>query len=152
LLGEGCRGNDCGSSHLPAFGKSITGDRGKAHIDSIRLPAGGREIGRLVSRFTEALAQGDLTYRSGEGIVGFTWALFVAGCPSSVVSQWKVDSASTKRLMVAFHRALLGAHDTKLAKAKALRTAKLALLRDPRWRHPFYWSAFVLVGSARLGP
>jgi CHAT domain-containing protein len=85
----------------------------------------------------------------GEGIIGFTWALFVAGCPSSVVSQWKVDSASTKRLMVAFHRALLGAHGAELAKAEALRAAKLALLRDPRWRHPFYWSAFVLVGSAR---
>jgi len=90
-------------------------------------------------------ARGRLT--PGEGVIGFTWALFVAGCPSSVVSAWKVDSASTKQLMVAFHRALLASHETKLAKAEALRKAKLALLRDPATRHPFYWSAFVLVGS-----
>jgi CHAT domain-containing protein len=95
-------------------------------------------------------ARGGLS--AGEGIIGFTWALFVAGCPSSVVSEWKVDSASTKRLMVAFHRALLAAKDTNLAKAEALRTAKLSLLRDARSRHPFYWSAFVLVGSARSIP
>jgi len=87
----------------------------------------------------------------GEGVIGFTWALFAAGCPSSVVSEWKVDSASTKRLMVAFHRALLASHEPSLAKAEALRSAKLSLLRDPKTRHPFYWSPFVLVGSARRG-
>ena len=95
-------------------------------------------------------ARGEIA--QGEGIIGFTWALFVAGCPSSVVSQWKVDSASTKQLMVAFHRALLGGNRSELTKADALRAAKLSLLRDPRWRHPFYWSPFVLVGSARSAP
>ena len=88
------------------------------------------------------------SFAPGEGVIGLTWALFVAGCPSSVVSEWKVDSASTKRLMIAFHRGLLASHETKLAKATALRTAKLSLLRDASTRHPFYWSAFVLAGSA----
>src|ERR1051326_4989756 len=31
-------------------------------------------------------------FAPGEGVIGFTWSLFVAGCPSSVVSEWKVDS------------------------------------------------------------
>jgi CHAT domain-containing protein len=42
--------------------------------------------------------------RSGEGLIGMSWALFVAGTPTTVVSQWQVDSASTARLMMAFHR------------------------------------------------
>lgn len=84
---------------------------------------------------------------AGEGIIGFTWALFVGGCPSSVVSQWKVDSASTHRLMVEFHRHLLAAKGAPRSTSDSLRAAKLALLRHSRWRHPFYWSAFVLVGS-----
>ncbi|HKS24382.1 MAG TPA: CHAT domain-containing protein [Thermoanaerobaculia bacterium] len=83
---------------------------------------------------------------AGEGVIGFTWALFVAGCPSSVVSEWKVDSASTKKLMVAFHRSLLQRRGP-VARAEALRAAKLSLLRDPNTRHPFYWAPFVLVGS-----
>jgi CHAT domain-containing protein len=43
----------------------------------------------------------------GEGVMGITWALFVAGCPRTVVSQWSVESQSTSELMIEFHRALL---------------------------------------------
>src|SRR5947207_8642092 len=77
---------------------------------------------------------------AGEGIIGFTWALFVAGCPSSVVSQWNVESASTSWMMVRFHRRLIAEKSSPFGTADALREAKLAMLRQPRWRHPFYWS------------
>ncbi len=42
----------------------------------------------------------------GEGMIGLTWALFVAGAPTTVVSQWKVKSDSTAQLMIEFHRQL----------------------------------------------
>lgn len=29
---------------------------------------------------------------NGEGVIGLMWALFVAGVPTTVVSQWSVDS------------------------------------------------------------
>ena len=80
----------------------------------------------------------------GEGVVGLTWAFFVAGCPSTVVSQWKVQSDSTTALMVEFHRALRA----RRAKDESLRVAALKLLRDPRYRHPFYWAGFIVVGVA----
>ena len=44
---------------------------------------------------------------SGEDVMGMTRALFVAGCPRTVVSQWSVKSQSTTKLMIEFHRALL---------------------------------------------
>jgi CHAT domain-containing protein len=34
-----------------------------------------------------------------------------------------------------------------LAKAQALRQAALSTMRDPRYRHPFYWAGFVVVGD-----
>ena len=40
----------------------------------------------------------------GEGLIGLSWALAVAGARTTIVSQWKVDSASTTALMLAFHR------------------------------------------------
>src|ERR1041384_4156587 len=43
---------------------------------------------------------------AGEGMIGLSWALFVAGCPTTVVSQWQVESSSTTELMLAFHRSL----------------------------------------------
>lgn len=82
----------------------------------------------------------------GEGILGLTWALFVAGAPSSVVSQWSVADASTSRLMVTFYEGLRSA---RVSKAEALRQAQLRLMRNGRHGHPLYWAPFVLVGEWR---
>jgi CHAT domain-containing protein len=87
---------------------------------------------------------------AGEGVVGMSWAWFVAGVPATVVSQWEVDSSGTRQLMVEFHRGLVrqpGAGVSRLSKAEALRLAALSLLKDNRYRHPFYWAAFVIVGD-----
>jgi CHAT domain-containing protein len=87
---------------------------------------------------------------AGEGMIGMSWAFFVAGSPTTVASQWKVESASTTELMLAFHRNLkshLDAKGTQLSKARALQLASLKLLRSPEYRHPFYWAGFVLVGD-----
>jgi CHAT domain-containing protein/TolA-binding protein len=87
---------------------------------------------------------------AGEGLIGMSWALFVAGAPTTVASQWKVDSASTARLMVDFHRFLVNQESPNapgMSKAEALRRAALKLASDPRYRHPFYWAGFVVVGN-----
>ena len=79
---------------------------------------------------------------------GLSWALFVAGVPSTVVSQWKVESSSTRDLMLGFHRGLRN-QARPLTKAEALRQAVLSLLKNPRTDHPFYWAGFVLVGDGQ---
>jgi CHAT domain-containing protein len=61
-----------------------------------------------------------------------------------VASQWKVEAASTNRLMVAFHRQLRAG----LPPAEALRRAALFQLRHASERHPFYWAGFVAMGDA----
>lgn len=81
--------------------------------------------------------------QSGEGIIGLTWALFVAGVPTQVVSQWAVDDASTATLMGTFYSNL------KSGKSSALRTAELKLLRDKKHGHPYYWAPFTLMGDWR---
>ena len=83
----------------------------------------------------------------GEGMVGFSWAMFIAGVPSIVVSQWKVESGSTRQLMVDFHRGLLPA--ARQSKSEALRQASLKLMKNSTTSHPFYWAGFVLVGDGR---
>jgi len=80
---------------------------------------------------------------AGEGLVGMTWALMIAGAETIVAAKWEVDSETTTRLMLEFHRAL----SSGVPPADALRTAQLSLLRSSRWVHPFYWAAFVDVGG-----
>ncbi|MEW5980087.1 MAG: CHAT domain-containing protein [Acidobacteriota bacterium] len=82
--------------------------------------------------------------RNGEGLLGMSWALFVAGCPSTIVSQWKVDSASTMKLMVDLHRNL---QSGRMAKAAALQMAALQVKSGSLYRHPHYWTPFVLIGA-----
>jgi CHAT domain-containing protein len=87
---------------------------------------------------------------AGEGMIGLTWALFVAGTPAAVVSQWKVESSSTTELMLEFHRNLrAGIKQTRpqVSTAKALQQAALKVLRRSDYRHPFYWAGFVVVGD-----
>jgi CHAT domain-containing protein len=89
---------------------------------------------------------------TGEGVIGLTWALFVAGCPTAVASQWKVEVESTTELMVEFHRNLKPEVDNPgsgMTKTKALRQAALKLLRSGQYRHPFYWAGFVIIGNGR---
>jgi len=85
---------------------------------------------------------------AGEGMIGMSWAFLVAGVPTMVASQWKVDSASTATLMINFHKHLKGrTADKPLTKAEALRQAALNVKTDPRYRHPFFWASFAMIGD-----
>ena len=82
----------------------------------------------------------------GEGIVGLSWAFFVAGTPRMVVSQWKIESASTAELMGEFHRQLRLAPNNLIA--KSLQTTMRNQLEKSNRRHPFYWSGFISIGKS----
>ena len=91
-------------------------------------------------------------YSAGEGMIGLTWAMFVAGVPTTVVSQWKVEAASTRDLLVGFHRGLRAGSQSEnsgKSKTQALRLAALNVMKHPETRHPFYWAGFILVGDGR---
>lgn len=84
---------------------------------------------------------------AGEGLTGMTWALFVAGVPTTVASQWKVPSNGTAEVMLGFHRNLIKSGKSA-DKAAALRQSELDFLRGgTSYRHPFYWAGFILVGN-----
>jgi len=82
-------------------------------------------------------------------MIGLTWAMFVAGVPSTVVSQWKIESAGTRELMLGFYRQLRAPSKARATKAEALRQTALKVMKNPATSHPFYWGGFVLVGDSR---
>jgi len=86
-------------------------------------------------------ALGDLI--TGEGMVGLARAFMQAGADSIVASLWDVNDEASAELMLRFYRGLAAGLD----KAEALRAAKHALMREPRYRHPYYWAGFVLLGD-----
>jgi CHAT domain-containing protein len=81
----------------------------------------------------------------GEGMIGLTRAFMYAGVPSVVVSLWQVADRSTAELMVKFYQQMDRVGD----KAEALRRAKLELIDNSCYQHPYYWAPFVIVGDTK---
>jgi CHAT domain-containing protein len=123
----------------------------------------------------------------GEGYLGFSQALFLAGARGMVLSLWRVDDRAAALLMTRFYENMLGTPEggvSRLPKALALAEAKQWLrglsageverltadlpkglpagTRGIRreipkasvgadelrpFEHPYYWSAFILIGD-----
>ena len=83
---------------------------------------------------------GARTY-AGEGLVGFTWAFFLAGARSVIAGLWDVSDESTPMLMDQLYAGISMDQDP----AEALRAAKLALIHSGKtYRLPYYWGPFQL--------
>jgi CHAT domain-containing protein/tetratricopeptide (TPR) repeat protein len=80
----------------------------------------------------------------GEGKIGLARAFMYAGAARVIESLWNVDDRATAELMARFYKAML---KDRLTPAAALRRAQLEILRDAKWRHPYYWASFVLQGE-----
>jgi CHAT domain-containing protein len=69
-----------------------------------------------------------------------------AGARSTIASLWSVSDEATQLLMSNLYQNLVTAN---LDKAESLRIAQQSLLHSPKYRSPFYWAPFVLVGNWR---
>jgi CHAT domain-containing protein len=67
-----------------------------------------------------------------------------AGARSTIASLWDVSDESTTLLMSYFYQELA---NNNLPKAEALRQAQLKILHNEKFSHPYFWSAFILVGN-----
>lgn len=117
-------GNNITSSILYAY--QIAGL--KLNADHAILSACNTGVGELVD---------------GEGIMSLGRAFSYAGCPSVLMSLWKVDDEKTPVLMEYYFNFLNEGMD----KNSALREAKLAYLENDDRSHPFFWAGFVQVGD-----
>lgn len=81
----------------------------------------------------------------GEGVYGLRRAFVLAGAETIVMSMWKVDDEATRDLMSSYHQKLA----TREGRSVGLRSVQLAMLADPRRRHPYFWASFISSGDWR---
>jgi CHAT domain-containing protein len=94
---------------------------------------------RLVTLSACETGRAEATH-AGE-VIGMQRALIYAGAGALLLTQWKVDSDSTKLWMETFYR-----EAGQVALPEAARRASAAVLAKPEYAHPYFWGAFFLVG------
>jgi CHAT domain-containing protein/Tfp pilus assembly protein PilF len=89
------------------------------------------------------------TARSVEGdgkeILGLGYQIQKTGAGAAIASLWSADDHATAALMNQFYLAL----KTGTSKAEALKQAQIELIESENFSHPYYWSAFILIGNGR---
>lgn len=67
-----------------------------------------------------------------------------SGARSAVATLWEVHDVVAAELVTQFYREL---QDKSVSRAVALQRAQLAILSNPRYEHPGYWSAFLMINN-----
>jgi len=76
--------------------------------------------------------------------LGLAGVAIKAGARSALATLWTVNDPASALMVSDFYRQL---RTPGISKAKALQQAQLGVLKDIRYRHPNYWSAFLLIGN-----
>jgi CHAT domain-containing protein len=76
--------------------------------------------------------------------LGLAGVAVQAGARSALGSLWRVSDEATALLIEEFYTQLA---DPGVSRAEALRRAQRKLLAEVRFRHPYYWSPFLLVSN-----
>jgi CHAT domain-containing protein len=142
--------------HLAVHGTGDTVNSMKSHLE-FRGQAAGQD-GKLYAHELYALdlrsvdlavlsacESGVGRFQRGEGVMSIARGFRYAGCPSLIMSLWKVSDKRSADIMSRFYSAI--SEGTRID--NALATAKRSYLADVNVlnAHPFYWAAFLSVGD-----
>jgi len=123
-------------SHSPVFSKLVMADEDlEVHeIFDLKFSA------YLVTLSSCQTGLGELS--EGDELTGFSRAFIYGGTPTVCVSLWNVSDKATADLMEKFYFYL-----KENSKSEALRLAEMDMIK--KYRHPFLWAPFVLIGDWR---
>lgn len=76
--------------------------------------------------------------------LGLAGVAVKAGARSALATLWFVNDESTAQLVTEFYQQL---QQPGVSKAKALQNAQKRLIGERNFRHPLYWSPFLLIGN-----
>jgi CHAT domain-containing protein len=76
--------------------------------------------------------------------LGLAGVAIRARAKSTIASLWSVSDEATQDLMISLYQNLA---TKKLGKSESLRQAQQTLMHNPKYRSPYYWAPFVLIGN-----
>lgn len=88
---------------------------------------------------------GKLSDEPEDLVGGLATAFRVAGANTILASLWQAHDEATNILMKNFYSNLKAGQN----KAEALRKAQMVVMKNPKYKHPLFWSTFNLMGDWR---
>jgi CHAT domain-containing protein len=76
--------------------------------------------------------------------LGLAGVAIKAGARSAVATLWNINDRASARLIADFYRELRA---PGISRAVALQRAQTRLLEDPRYQHPGFWAAYLLINN-----
>ncbi len=123
----------------PLTPDSVTTDDGYLHAYEIYAMQLQAELAVLT-----ACETGTGRLNRGEGIMSLAHSFMYAGCPSVVMSLWKIDEKASADIIAAFYKHLSGGK----SKSESLRLAKIEHMEQTgAHAHPYFWAGMTLVGN-----
>ncbi|HWN08485.1 MAG TPA: CHAT domain-containing protein, partial [Pyrinomonadaceae bacterium] len=129
-------GNDVENTFLLTFDDKLSLDRVNQMIGVFRFRDDPLELLTLSACDTAA---GD--DRAALGLAGIA---IKAGARSALATLWNINDQATVGLVLDFYREL---KNPAISRVVALQKAQLKLIDNPRYEHPGYWSAFLMINN-----
>lgn len=76
--------------------------------------------------------------------LGLAGVAIKAGARSAIASLWTVNDEASAELVAELYREI---KEPSISRAVALQRAQLKIMSDPRYDHPGFWSAFILINN-----
>ncbi len=76
-------------------------------------------------------------------LLGFSGMAIKSNVKSALGSLWPIDDEGAMEFMKLFYKGI----NKPLEKAQALRAAQVAMIKSVKFKHPYYWSPFILTGN-----
>jgi tetratricopeptide (TPR) repeat protein len=127
-----------GATRLLLAGDPATG---KPYLDGDLLRKHPPRAARLI--VFSACSSGKREEGWNHGMGDIVNTLAALGVPEVVATRWQIDSASAVPMMDTFYDGLARGFTVP----QSLTLARQSLIRDPRYRHPYYWAAYYASGT-----
>ncbi|MGH7796930.1 MAG: CHAT domain-containing protein [Candidatus Binatia bacterium] len=129
-------GNDVENTFLLTFDTKLSLDRLSEMVGVFRFRDDPLELLTLSACDTAA---GD--DRAALGLAGMA---IKAGARSALATLWNINDEAAVDLVLDFYREL---KNPTVSRAVALQRAQLKLIENPRYEHPGFWSAFLMINN-----
>jgi CHAT domain-containing protein len=135
IASHGYFGKNAKDSFIMAYDQNVNLIDFKNSLDADSLK---REPIDLLTLSACKTAEGD-----DRMLLGFSGLAVKSNVLSAVGSLWSINDDATMEFMRLFYQGL----DHSLNKAEAMRDAQVNMIKSKKFRHPFYWSPFILIGN-----